>query len=127
MTLQPYPEFDDVMRALLGDIAPVVTYEDDEIDPPYIYVTRVGGREDGVFDNPIIDVEYVAATRAESKALKRAGQERIRFAGNTAPGGYLIDVAEENPGGGGQYIPPHRRDVRGVTTTNRLSYRRARS
>lgn len=127
MTLQPYPEFDEVMRALLGDLAPVVTFEDDEIEPPYIYVTRVGGRDDGIFDSPIIDVEYVAATRAESKQLKTAGQERIRFAGNTAPGGYLIDVAEENPGGGGQYIPPRQRAHRGVTATIRLSYRRARS
>jgi hypothetical protein len=127
MPLSAYPEFDEVMRALLGDIAPVVTFESDQIEPPYIYVTRVGGREDGIFDNPIIDVEYVAATRAESKQLKTAGQERIRFAGNTAPGGFLIDVAEENPGGGGQYIPPTQRNLRGVTATVRLSYRRPRA
>ncbi|MGW5519998.1 phage tail termination protein [Nocardia africana] len=125
MSLPPYPEFDDVMKALLGDIAPVVTFESDEIAPPFIYVTRVGGKEDGVFDNPIIDVEYVAASRAESKTLKNAGQERIRYAGNTAPGGYLIDVAEEQTGG--QYIPPFKRDTRGVTATVRLSYRRTRA
>lgn len=124
MALPPYPEFDDVMKALLGDIAPVVTFESDEIDPPYIYVTRVGGREDGVADNPVIDVEYVAATRAESKTLKAAGQERIRAAGNTEPGGYLIDVAEETTGG--QYLPPMQRELRGVTATVRLSYRRPR-
>lgn len=124
MSLPPYPEFDEVMKALLGDIAPVVTFEDDKIDPPYIYVTRVGGREDGIIDNPIIDVEYVAATRAESKTLKTAGQERIRAAGNTAPGGFLIDVAEETTGG--QYVPPLQRDARGVTATVRLSYRRPR-
>ena len=125
MSLPPYPEFDDVMRALLNDLAPVVTFESDEIDAPFIYVTRVGGREDGIFDNPLIDVEYVAATRAESKQLKTAGQERIRAAGNTAPGGYLIDVAEETTGG--QYIPPVKRDDRGVTATVRLSYRRPRA
>ncbi|MFC4373374.1 hypothetical protein ACFO5K_04620 [Nocardia halotolerans] len=121
----PYPDFDDVMKALLDDIAPVVTFESDEIDPPYIYVTRVGGREDGVADNPVIDVEYVASTRAESKTLKTAGQERILAAGNTAPGGFLIDVAEEATGG--QYIPPQRRDARGVSATVRLSYRRPRA
>ncbi|MGY1946571.1 phage tail termination protein [Nocardia asiatica] len=125
MSLPPYPEFDEVMRALLNDIAPVVTSESDEIEPPYIYVTRVGGREDGVADNPLIDVEYVAKTRAESKTLKTAGQERIRNAGNTAPGGFLIDVAEEQTGG--QYIPPTRRDARAVTATVRLSYRRPRA
>ncbi|WP_280357074.1 hypothetical protein [Nocardia otitidiscaviarum] len=125
MALPPYPEFDDVMRALLDDIAPVVTFESDEIDPPYIFVTRVGGNEDGVADNPVIDVEYVAASRAESKLLKTAGQERIRAAGNTAPGGYLIDTAEERTGG--QYIPPVQRDARGVTATVRLSYRRPRA
>ncbi|WP_157838413.1 hypothetical protein [Nocardia farcinica] len=113
------------MRALLADIAPVVTFESDQIEPPYIYVTRVGGREDGVADNPVIDVEYVAATRAESKQLKTAGQERIRNAGNTAPGGFLIDVAEETSGG--QYIPPQNRELRGVTATVRLSYRRPRA
>ncbi|WP_449289679.1 phage tail termination protein [Nocardia halotolerans] len=113
------------MKALLDDIAPVVTFESDEIDPPYIYVTRVGGREDGVADNPVIDVEYVASTRAESKTLKTAGQERILAAGNTAPGGFLIDVAEEATGG--QYIPPQRRDARGVSATVRLSYRRPRA
>ncbi|BAD58767.1 hypothetical protein [Nocardia farcinica] len=125
MPLPPYPEFDEVMRALLADIAPVVTFESDQIEPPYIYVTRVGGREDGVADNPVIDVEYVAATRAESKQLKTAGQERIRNAGNTAPGGFLIDVAEETSGG--QYIPPQNRELRGVTATVRLSYRRPRA
>ncbi|AXK88615.1 hypothetical protein SAMN05421776_12323 [Nocardia farcinica] len=125
MPLPPYPEFDEVMRALLSDIAPVVTFESDQIEPPYIYVTRVGGREDGVADNPVIDVEYVAATRAESKQLKTAGQERIRNAGNTAPGGFLIDVAEETSGG--QYIPPQNRELRGVTATVRLSYRRPRA
>ncbi|MEV6219797.1 hypothetical protein [Nocardia sp. NPDC051833] len=124
MPLPPYPEFDEVMRALLGDIAPVVTFESDEIDPPYIYVTRVGGREDGVADSPVIDVEYVAATRAESKTLKTAGQERIRAAGNTAPGGFLIDTADETTGG--QYLPPLQRELRGVTATVRLSYRRPR-
>ncbi|MFD6400821.1 hypothetical protein [Nocardia sp. NPDC060249] len=124
MPLPPYPEFDEVLRALLGDIAPVVTFESDALDPPFIYVTRVGGREDGVADNPIIDIEYIATTRAESKTLKTAGQERIRAAGNTAPGGYLIDVAEETAGG--QYIPPMQREYRGVTATVRLSYRRVR-
>jgi hypothetical protein len=127
MPLPPYPEFDDVMKALLDDIAPVVTHESDEIPPPYIYVTRVGGADNGWSDNPIIDVEYVADSRAESKTLKTAGQERIRAAGNTRPGGYLIDTAEENPGGGGQYIPPQQRDRRGVTATVRLSYRRPRA
>ncbi|MBF6394016.1 hypothetical protein IU443_29225 [Nocardia farcinica] len=125
MPLPPYPEFDEVMRALLSDIAPVVTFESDQVEPPFIYVTRVGGREDGVADNPVIDVEYVAATRAESKQLKTAGQERIRNAGNTAPGGFLIDVAEETSGG--QYIPPQNRELRGVTATVRLSYRRPRA
>ncbi|WP_280466069.1 hypothetical protein [Nocardia brasiliensis] len=124
MSLPPYPEFDEVMKALLDDIAPVVTFENDERQPPFIYVTRVGGRDDGIFDNPLIDVEYVAATRAESKALKTAGQERIRNAGNTAPGGFLIDTAEETAGG--QYIPPIKRDLRGITATVRLSYRRPR-
>ncbi|MFD3594272.1 hypothetical protein ACFWU5_16210 [Nocardia sp. NPDC058640] len=121
----PFPEFDDVMKALLDDIAPVVTFESDKIDPPYIYVTRVGGRADDVADNPVIDIEYVAGTRAESKVLKTAGQERILAAGNTAPGGYLIDVAEEATGG--QYIPPERRDARAVSATVRLSYRRPRA
>jgi hypothetical protein len=113
------------MRALLGDLAPVITFVDDEQSVPYILVTRVGGKEDGIFDNPLIDTEYVAATRAESKALKTAAQDRIRYAGNTAPGGHLIDTAEEYMGG--QYIPPFRRDHRGVTATNRLSYRRPRA
>jgi hypothetical protein len=125
MPLPPYPEFDEVMRALLGDLAPVVTWVDDKTPVPYILVGRVGGREDGVFDNPVIDTEYVAATRAESKQLKTAGQERIRNAGNTAPGGHLIDIAEEVTGG--QYLPPIQRQTRGVTATNRLSYRRPRA
>lgn len=125
MALPPYPEFDEVMKALLDDIAPVVTSVDDNTPLPYIFVTRVGGREDGVIDNPVIDTEYVDETRAGSKALKTAGQERIRAAGNTAPGGFLIDVAEEVTGA--QYIPPHQRNARGATATNRLSYRRPRA
>lgn len=125
MAMPPFPEFDEVMRALLEDIAPVVTFESDEIDPPYIYVTRVGGNADEITDSPIVDIEYVAANRAASKLLRSAGQERILAAGNTAPGGHLIDNTSERTGG--QYIPPARRDVRGVTATVRLSYRRPRT
>lgn len=124
--LPPYPEYDEVLKALLDDLAPVVTHVDETATPvPYIYVQRVGGREDGVADNPIVDVEYVAETRAASKALKTAGQERIRAAGNTSPGGYLIDIAEEVTGA--MPMPPAQRHVRGVIATNRLSYRRART
>ncbi|MET8430161.1 hypothetical protein [Nocardia sp. NPDC004860] len=121
----PFPNFDDVMRALLNDIAPVVTYESDEIPPPYIYVTRVGGAATDLIDSPIIDVECVAADRAASKDLKTVVLDRIKFAGNTAPGGHLIDTAGEKTGG--QYIPPFRRDARGVTATVELSYRRPRA
>jgi hypothetical protein len=75
-------------------------------------------------DSPLIDTEYVDTTRDGSKQLLEAGQELVRFAGNTAPGGYLIDVAEEKTGG--MYLPPLNRQRRGVTATNRLSYRRQR-
>jgi hypothetical protein len=125
MAVIPYPKFDEVMRALLGDIAPVVTFVDDNTPRPYIRVTRVGGAEDGVADNPLIYTEYVAETRAASKALETAGQDRVLFAGNTAPGGFLIDTAEERSGG--VFLPPHDRDVRAVSATYRLSYRRPRA
>ncbi|WP_444543630.1 phage tail termination protein [Nocardia thailandica] len=122
--MPPFPEFDEVMRALLDDIAPVVTFESDQIEAPYIFVTRVGGRATEIVDAPVIDIEYVAATREASKAMRSAGQERILAAGNTAPGGYLIDTADEQTGG--RFMPPLRRDDRGVTATVRLSYRRPR-
>ncbi|MFE2994083.1 hypothetical protein ACFXG4_03575 [Nocardia sp. NPDC059246] len=125
MSLPPFPEFDEVLKALLGDIAPVVTFESDEIPPPYIYVTRVGGAADEIMDSPVVDVECIDNDRAASKILKTAVLERIRFAGNTEPGGFLIDTASEKTGG--QYIPPFRRDARGVTATVQLSYRRPRA
>ncbi len=125
MTIIPYPQFDEVMRALLGDLAPVVTWVDDDTPVPYIRVTRVGGKENSVFDSPLIDVEYVAETRDASKNLMIAGQDIIRYAGNTSPGGFLIDTADES--NGGIYIPPYRRDHRGATATVRVSYRRPRS
>lgn len=121
----PYPKFDEVMRALLSDIAPVVTFVDEKTTRPYIRVTRVGGSEDGVSDNPLIYTEYVADTRAASKDLEKLGQDRILFAGNTSPGGFLIDTAEERAGG--VFLPPHDRDVRSVSATYRLSYRRPRA
>ncbi|WP_280389799.1 hypothetical protein [Nocardia wallacei] len=125
MSFPDYPEYDEVMRALFDGLAPVVTFVDDATPDTYIYVERVGGREDGVFDNPVVDVEYVAPTRAASKALKRAGQERVRFAGNTAPGGFLIDTAEEVTGA--VPSPPVQRELREFTATNRFSYRRPRA
>ncbi|MFC4128919.1 phage tail termination protein [Nocardia rhizosphaerae] len=124
MTMPPFPSFDDIMKALLDDIAPVVTFESDQLEPPYIFVTRVGGRASDLIDAPVIDIEYVASTREESKVLKSAGQERVLAAGNTAPGGYLIDTADEQTGG--RFMPPLRRDDRGVTATVRLTYRRPR-
>lgn len=122
--LPDYPEYDEVLKALFDGLAPVVTFIDDSLPGTFIYVERVGGREDGIADNPVVDIEYVAPTRAASIALKRAGQQRIRHAGNTAPGGFLIDMAEEVTGA----LPtdPIKRDHREFIATNRLSYRRPR-
>ena len=125
MAVVPYPQFDEVMRALLSDIAPVVTFVDADTPTPHIRVTRVGGSEDGVADNPLIFVEYTADTRAVSKDLEKLGQDRILYAGNTSPGGFLIDTAEERSGG--VFLPPHERDHRSVSATYRLSYRRPRA
>lgn len=124
MSLPPYPKYSHVMRALLNDLAPVTTHQDDDTPVPYIYVQRVGGKADEITDNPVVDVEYVAETRAASDELMEAGQERIRAAGNTAPGGFLIDFAEEVTGA--IPMPPLQRRVRGSLATNRLSYRRPR-
>ncbi|NKY60356.1 hypothetical protein [Nocardia flavorosea] len=125
MSLPDYPEYDEVLKALFDGLAPVVTFIDDDLPAEYIYVQRVGGREDGVFDNPVVDVEYVGPTRAASKALKKAGQERVRHCGNTAPGGFLIDVAEEVTGA--MPMSPQQRDMREFIATNRFSYRRPRA
>lgn len=125
MSLPDYPEYDEVLRALFDGLAPVVTFLDDNTPKRCIYVQRVGGREDGIFDNPVVDIEYLDETRAAAKSLKKAGQERVRNAGNTAPGGYLIDVAEEQTGP--MPMSPQQRELREFIATNRFSYRRPRA
>ncbi|MBF6358200.1 hypothetical protein IU449_27260 [Nocardia higoensis] len=124
MSLPDYPEYDEVLKALLDDLAPVVTFIDDSLTT-YIFVNRVGGKEDGVADNPVVDLEYVAPTRAAAKALKKTAQERIRHAGNTAPGGFLIDTVDEVTGP--MPMDPMQRQLREFTATVRLSYRRPRT
>lgn len=116
-----YPDAETVVCALLADLAPAVTYRTKETPPPYIFVRRTGGAEDGITDRPVIRVETLHNTRAEAATLMNQVRARILNAGCTKAGGALIDTTAEIQGG--QQAPYFNPEDRNVVSSYRFSFR----
>lgn len=127
--LTPFPDAEKVAVALLypvlDDDKKVVTATTTSLTPPMIRVTRTGGEDDYITDYPRIDVQCIAGSRAQSWDMAEQCRQIILAAGNTAPGGWLIDSARTvTPA---QQIPDPNTDIRVVTATYVLALRRPRS
>lgn len=116
-----YPDAETVVCALLADIAPTVTYRTETTPKPYIFVRRVGGSEDGVTDRPLMRIETLGESRAESNTLMSQVRTRILNAGCTNAGGALIDATAEVSGG--QQAPYFNPEDRNIVSSYRFSFR----
>lgn len=119
-----FPNVEDVLCEMLADLAPTVTRRSPKIDPPFIFIRRAGGNNDGVTDRPVVRVEVLAGTRDESEDIAADVRDRILESGCTNVGGVLIDTASEITGT--QQIPDLNTDERKVPATYRLSFRQLR-
>ncbi len=117
-----YPNVEAVLCDLLADLAPTVTFRDPEREPPYVFVRRTGGSEDGVTDRPTVRVEVLHHSYAGAQELTNLVRQRILSAGCTNVNGVLIDTTDEITAHQVyQYFDP---DDRNITSTYRLSFRK---
>lgn len=120
---------EEVMVALLGDLAPVTWFRDPDLPKPYIFVKRVGGSAEGVIDRPIVRVEVTDHDRAGVNALAKSVRTRILDAGCTSvtipvddiPTRVLIDTVDERVAN--QQSPYFDPDDRNIVSNYQLSFR----
>jgi hypothetical protein len=109
----------------IGTVIPADLQERVFADPPrrVIRVRCIGGSDSRFFDNPRVDVEVFAATRATAMPLAETIRQRlISKPRRTAFG--VIDRAETEVRP--QEIPYEDPDIRRILATYRLSLRRSR-
>lgn len=117
-----YPNVEDVLCDLLDSIAPTITWRDPDRALPYIFVRRIGGREDGFIDRPAVRVEVTADNYESARDLSKVVRETILRSGCTEVNGILIDTAEEVVAN--QQTPAFNPEDNNVTSTYVLSFRK---
>ncbi|MGQ0774549.1 MAG: phage tail termination protein [Pseudonocardiales bacterium] len=124
MELPPFPDAETVVLELLAAVAPTVTATADPLILPVIRVQRVGGADDGISDNPRIEVACYGATRAQAWQMAERCRQLVLAGAMTTVAGALIDkAATETPA---VQLPDDSPDVRRVVGTYRLVMRRPR-
>ena len=132
ISLPPFPDAEDVVMALLEEVAPTTTDTDALLaeNAPIIKVTRVGGTDDFFTDRPLIEVAVFATTYEEARQLARACQQVILLCGSTKvvtpdyPGGVLIDKAETTSAP--LRVPYENTELRHKAATYAFAWRRPR-
>lgn len=118
----PYPNVEDVLCDLLESTATAVTWRDPDIALPYVFVRRVGGREDGFIDRPVVRVEVTADTYELARDLAATVRTKILTSGCTVVNGVQIDTADEVVAT--QQTPAFNPEDNNVTSTYVLSFRK---
>lgn len=128
--LAGFADVEDVVMALLDEVAPTVTIPPPSFVAPLVQVTRVGGPDDGITDRPLVYVACYGATYPAAKAMAEQCRQIILAAGCTAvalagyPYGVLIDRTETvSPPA---ELPSDSADMRRKVATFRLELRRPR-
>lgn len=132
IVLPPFPDAEDVVMALLDDIAPTTTDTAATLDSdaPVIKVTRVGGADDLVTDRPMVEVAVFAPTYEQARQVARACQQVIlACAGRSIatpdyPDGVLIDKAETTSAP--LRVPYENESLRHKAATYQFAWRRPR-
>ncbi|WP_052371955.1 hypothetical protein [Amycolatopsis taiwanensis] len=96
--LPPFPDAEDVVMALLEQVAPTVSDTPPDLTPPLIKVNRVGGSDDGITDYPRVEVSCYGHDHAEARRLGEQCRQVILGSVRTVAAGALIDsVRTDNP------------------------------
>lgn len=91
--LAPYPDAEAVVIDIVESVAPGAVYTElpEEFPAPAVRVTRTGGSDNGVTDNPIVEVTSFGATRAQAWEMDGLVRQLIQGVGGTSVNGVLVD------------------------------------
>lgn len=123
--LAPFPDAESVVITVVESVAPgsVFTELPESFTAPAVRVTRTGGDDDGVTDRPLVEVTSYGATRAQAWEMDGKVRQLVLAAGATVVNGILVDSTRTvTPS---QQMPDPRADVRVVTSSYRLGFRRS--
>ena len=95
--LPPFPDVEVVLLELLAPVATPVTGLPVEVVPPMVQVERIGGRDDGITDRPLVRTIYYATTRQGAWAMARTAQQLLAWSAGRMVAGPLLAV--EYPAG----------------------------
>jgi hypothetical protein len=132
INLPPFPDAEDVVMALLEEVADTTTDTAATLDSdaPVIKVTRVGGTDDLITDRPLVEVAVFATTYEQARQLARQCQQVILASGGRSivtpdhPQGVLIDKAETTSAP--LRVPYENENLRHKAATYQFSFRRPR-
>lgn len=122
MILAPFPDAEAVVIDILEPVAPGYTELPDGFLPDAIRVTRTGGSDDGITDYALVEVTSFGSSRARAWQMDGEVRQRVLAAGGTAINGVLVD--QSRTATPSQQLPDPRDDVRVVTSSYRLAFRR---
>ena len=122
MMLAPFPDAEAVVIDLLEPVAPGYTELPDNFTPDAIRVTRTGGSDDGITDYALVEVTSFGSSRARAWQMDGAVRQWILAAGGTSVNGVLVDLTRTATPS--QQLPDPREDLRVVTSSYRLAFRR---
>lgn len=125
MMMSPFQDAEAVMLDIVDPVAPSFTELPDDFEPDAIRVTRTGGSDDGITDYALIEVTSFGASRARAWQMDGEVRQRVLAAGGTAVNGILVDYSRTAIPS--QQLPDSRDDLRVVTSSYRLAFRRPRS
>lgn len=122
MIMTPFPDAEAVVIDILEPVAPGYTELPDGFLPDAIRVTRTGGSDDGITDYALVEVTSFGSSRARAWQMDGEVRQRVLAAGGTAINGVLVD--QSRTATPSQQLPDPRDDVRVVTSSYRLAFRR---
>jgi hypothetical protein len=123
--LDPFPDTEVAVLALLAGVASTVTTTPASLTPPLVQVQRLGGEDDGITDYPVVSVTCYGGSRATAWEMAEECRQLILASPCEEPGGILIDSARTiTPA---QQLPDPNTALRVVTATYRLGLRRSRT
>lgn len=122
MMLTAFPDAEAVTIDIVEPVAPGYTELPEDFTPDAIRVTRTGGADDGITDEALVEVTSFGSSRARAWEMDGEVRQHILAAGGTSVNGVLVDrTRTATPS---QQLPEPREDLRVVTSSYRLSFRR---
>lgn len=129
--LAPFPDGEDVLMALLEQVAPTVQSTPSNFTPPLIQVRQTGGGNDRITNRPVLEVACFGTDYAAAKTMAAECEQIILAARFTSvpgvpghPDGVYLDKTETATSP--REVAYEDQTRRRKTAAYRLAYRRPR-